>query len=89
MDGQEQDPSREFSPRIKAKNFFTSGASQASHTASTTFNGPFVGWPKSNKYHYPNCGAAKKVKSSNLVTFSSSAEARAAGYVPYGICHPP
>lgn len=56
---------------------------------SASGNGPFVGSSKSNKYHYPTCSAAQKIKASNLVTFSSSAEASAAGYMPCGICHPP
>lgn len=56
---------------------------------SASGNGPFVGSAKSNKYHYPSCSAALKIKPSNLVTFSGSSEARAAGYVPCGVCHPP
>lgn len=58
-------------------------------TTATSSQGPFVGSSKSDKYHYPSCSAAKKIKAANLVTFSSSAEARAAGYIPCGICHPP
>jgi competence protein ComEC len=58
-------------------------------TTATSSQGPFVGSSKSDKYHYPSCSAAKKIKPANLVTFSSSAEARAAGYIPCGICHPP
>jgi methylphosphotriester-DNA--protein-cysteine methyltransferase len=61
----------------------------ASSTIATSSQGPFVGSSKSNKYHYPSCSAAKKIKSANLVTFSSSADARAQGYVPCKICHPP
>jgi beta-lactamase superfamily II metal-dependent hydrolase len=61
----------------------------ASTTAATSSQGPFVGSSKSDKYHYPSCSAAKKIKPANLVTFSSSADARAQGYVPCGICHPP
>jgi beta-lactamase superfamily II metal-dependent hydrolase len=65
-------------------------STQATPTAmAASLDGPFVGSSKSDKYHYATCSAAKKIKSSNLVTFSSSAEARAAGYVPCGICHPP
>ncbi len=56
---------------------------------SASSNGPFVGSSKSNKYHYPSCSAAKKIAAANLVTFASSAEARASGYVPCGICKPP
>ncbi len=57
--------------------------------ASASSDGPFVGSTKSNKYHYPSCSAAKKIAPANLMTFASSAEARAAGYVPCGICKPP
>jgi len=59
-------------------------------TPSTTVSGgPFVGSSKSDKYHCPSCSGAKKIKPANLVTFSGSKEARAQGYVPCGICHPP
>jgi hypothetical protein len=58
-------------------------------TATVSSDGPFVGSSKSDKYHYTTCSSAKKIKASNLVTFGSSAEAMAAGYVPCGICHPP
>jgi micrococcal nuclease len=67
---------------------FGQGAKTGASVASSS-SGTFVGSAKSNKYHYPSCSAAKKIKSSNLVTFSSSADARASGYVPCGICHPP
>lgn len=56
---------------------------------SASGNGPFVGSAKSNKYHYPSCQWAQKIAPSNLVTFSSSAEARAAGYVACKVCRPP
>lgn len=56
---------------------------------SASSNGPFVGSSKSNKYHYPSCSAAKKISTANLVTFASSAKARAAGYMPCRICKPP
>jgi len=61
----------------------------ASTDTSTVSQGPFVGSSKSDKYHYPSCSAAKRIKPSNLVTFTSSADARARGYVSCGICHPP
>jgi competence protein ComEC len=51
--------------------------------------GGFVGSSKSDKYHYPSCTGAKKIKPANLITFSGSEEARAQGYSPCGICHPP
>lgn len=49
----------------------------------------YVGSAKSNKYHYPTCEWAKKIKPENLVTFKSAKEALAAGYVPCKVCKPP
>ena len=49
----------------------------------------YVGSAKSNKYHYPDCKWAQKIKSENLVTFKSAKEALAAGYVPCKVCKPP
>jgi len=49
----------------------------------------YVGSARSNKYHYPNCQWAFKIKPENLVKFRSAAEARAAGYVPCKVCNPP
>lgn len=58
-------------------------------STSTVSQQQFVGSAKSDKYHYPSCSAAKKIKPANLVTFSSSEDARAQGYVPCKICNPP
>jgi len=49
----------------------------------------YVGSKKSNKYHYPSCQWAKKIKPYNLVTFQSAKEAQEAGYVPCKVCKPP
>lgn len=49
----------------------------------------YVGSSKSNKYHYPDCKWAQKIKFENLVTFKSAKEALAAGYVPCKVCKPP
>ena len=49
----------------------------------------YVGSKKSNKYHYPTCRWAKKIKPYNLVTFQSAKEAREAGYIPCKVCRPP
>lgn len=49
----------------------------------------FVGSIKSDKYHYPSCSAAKRIKPENEIWFSSSTDARAHGYVPCKICNPP
>jgi competence protein ComEC len=76
-------------PKATASVVALPATAAASSTTATVSQGPFVGSSKSDKYHYPSCSAAKKIKSANLVTFSSSADARAQGYVPCGICHPP
>jgi Metal binding domain of Ada len=54
-------------------------------------NGPFYYSTASTTkvYHYSWCQSVKQIKASNLGTFSSSAEARAAGYHPCSICNPP
>jgi methylphosphotriester-DNA--protein-cysteine methyltransferase len=49
----------------------------------------YVGSKRSNKYHYPSCRWAKKIKPYNLVTFQSVKEAQEAGYVPCKVCRPP
>jgi hypothetical protein len=49
----------------------------------------YVGSKNSNKYHYPTCRAAQKIKPGNLVTFNSAKDAQAAGYVPCKVCKPP
>ncbi len=68
---------------------------QGSVDSTLTFNGTlasekvFVGSIKSDKYHYPSCSAARKIKPENEIWFSSSEDAHAHGYVPCGLCHPP
>ena len=49
----------------------------------------FVGSIKSNKYHYPDCTWAEKIKPENEIWFSSAEDARAHGYVPCKVCNPP
>lgn len=49
----------------------------------------YVGSKNSNKYHYPTCRSAQKIKADNLMTFKSAQEAKAAGYVPCKVCKPP
>lgn len=51
--------------------------------------GEFVGSKKSNKYHYPSCRWAQKIKPENLVKFTSPEEATKAGYIPCKVCKPP
>jgi hypothetical protein len=49
----------------------------------------FYASKKSNKYHYPSCRWAKKIKPANLIIFSSVGEAKRAGYIPCKVCRPP
>jgi len=68
----------------------SSGLSSSTTTSSSSaYGGAFVGSKNSDVYHYPWCASAKRIKSSNKVTFSTSAEARARGYHPCSKCHPP
>lgn len=48
----------------------------------------FVGSIKSDKYHYPSCQWAKKIKPENEIWFSSSQDARNQGYVACKVCSP-
>jgi competence protein ComEC len=68
---------------------FTQSSSPITTPSTTILGEAFVGSSKSNKYHYPSCSGAQKIKPADLITFSSSEEARARGYWPCGICHPP
>lgn len=43
----------------------------------------------SNKYHYPDCKWAQKIKSENLVKFKTPEDANKAGYIPCKVCKPP
>jgi hypothetical protein len=48
----------------------------------------YVGSSKSNKYHYPDCKWALKIKTENLVTFKSAKDALVAGYIPCKVRRP-
>ena len=48
----------------------------------------YVASDDSDKYHYPSCRWAKEINKENLISFSSVDEAKAAGYVSCGTCHP-
>lgn len=49
----------------------------------------YVGSEKSDVYHYPSCHYVKNIKPENKVYFSSTEEARRAGYRPCKVCTPP
>ncbi|MEW6770262.1 MAG: Ada metal-binding domain-containing protein [Bacillota bacterium] len=48
-----------------------------------------VGSVYSNKYHYPQCRWALRIKRKNEIWFSSPEEAKRKGYVPCRECRPP
>ena len=43
----------------------------------------------SNKYHYPSCRSAQRIKPANLIKFKTAQEAINAGYVSCKVCRPP
>lgn len=43
---------------------------------------------KSDKYHYPTCQWAQKIKAENLIVFKSKADAQQNGYVACKVCKP-
>ena len=49
----------------------------------------FVGFKKSNKYHYPTCKWARTRYPAQLIKFKSPAEAQERGYIPCPVCKPP
>ena len=49
----------------------------------------YVGWAYTKTYHYPDCRWVKNIPLGSQVWFTSSEEAKAAGYVPCGTCNPP
>jgi hypothetical protein len=58
-------------------------------TAEASAPVKYVGSITSNKYHYPDCKWAAKIKPYKLRTFSSVKEAREQGYIPCPTCRPP
>ncbi len=51
-------------------------------------NRKFIGSTKSNKFHYPTCSWAKKIKSYNELYFLDREDAINQGYLPCGTCKP-
>jgi len=49
----------------------------------------FVGSVNSDKYHYPDCVYAQKIKAENQVWFVDENDAKSQGYTPCGSCNPP
>lgn len=59
------------------------------HSEVTLSENMFVGSTESNKYHYPSCRWAEKIKPEHEIWFSSSQDAQSRGYVACKVCKPP
>ena len=60
----------------------------SSSSSSSSSGATYVASSNSDKFHYPSCSAASRIKDYNKITFSSRDEAISAGYSPCGICSP-
>jgi len=49
----------------------------------------FLGSKTSNRYHYPTCKWAQKIRPERLIIFKSVEEAQARRYIPCPVCKPP
>lgn len=85
----------EDNPAPSESSSSSDSSSSNSHTQDTSSNyessgsgGSYVGSVNSDKFHYPSCGQASKIKSGNLVTFSSREDAISRGYSPCKFCSP-
>lgn len=59
---------------------------EGSSTIDPSTEKAFVGSKNSDKYHFPWCPGALRIKEENKVWFSSREEAEALGYTPAGNC---
>ena len=66
----------------------SSSANVGSGSSSSGSGGTYVGSVNSNKFHYPSCRYAGKIKPGNLITFSSREDAISRGYSPCKVCSP-
>ena len=72
----------------KSKIIIKSAPKKKSKSTSSSGGGYYVASVNSDKFHYSSCGYAKRIKSYNMITFSSRSSAISAGYDPCSRCHP-
>lgn len=72
-------------PKTKKK---TSSYYGSGYYSSHSSSGSFVASANSNKFHYSGCTWAQKIRSYNLIHFSSRSQAISAGYSPCYYCSP-
>ena len=99
-DDLDTDESESYTTLIDEETYDDSSDSVSSSSSSSDYSdtqedsnsyesgGSYVGSVNSDKFHYPSCGQAQKIKSGNLVTFSSRDEALSRGYSPCSFCSP-
>jgi hypothetical protein len=63
-----------------------SANSLAPHEDMHTSSGTLVASVNGTKYHFPWCPGAQRIKEENLIEFSSTSEAQAAGYTKAANC---
>lgn len=57
--------------------------------ATPVYEKNWVGSKHTMEYHYPVCSIARKIPLPSKIWFDTVAEARAAGFRPCVVCHPP
>ena len=70
--------------KTATKNSLTSSVSNNGKSVT----GKFVASANSNKFHYPTCRWAKKISSSNKISFNNRNDAIKNGYQPCKVCNP-
>ncbi len=61
----------------------------SNHVGVTLSEKMYVGSTESNKYHYPSCRWAEKIKPEHEIWFSGPQDAINHGYVACKVCKPP
>jgi hypothetical protein len=66
-----------------------SAPTESGQAPVTAAEGVYVGSKTSNKYHYPTCKWAQKIRPERLIIFKSVQEAQEHHYIPCPVCKPP
>lgn len=84
-----QDDFLELQGEAREKGSGLWGLAEETETTPPEPTGKYVGSINSDVYHYPTCTYAQRIYPENLIWFSSPADAKAQGYRPCKVCHPP
>lgn len=88
-DDETNDTEEDLDSDYDSSNSLTDDSDDYSSSSSSSSSGAtYVASSNSDKFHYPSCSAANRIKDYNKITFSSRDEAISAGYSPCGICSP-